>query len=357
MAELSLNESKVKSKAFMGQMISIINGGALSLMISIGHKTGLFDIMDGSPPATSDEISISADLDERYVREWLSALSCGGILEHDSTAGTFFLPPEHAGLLTRRSGPLNLAIPLQMIPLLGEVEEDIVDVFKNGGGVPYDRYPRFQELMAETSNNRFDRTLLKQIVPILPVEDELSTGIDVADVGCGSGRALCILGAAFPNSRFVGFDMSAKGIEAAQAQAANLPNVTFELADASALNQHERFDLVTTFDAIHDQAQPEQVLAGIHQMLKPGGSYLCVEPKASSVLAENLAEPMAPYMYTISTMHCMTVSLAYGGEGLGTAWGHQTATEYIRRAGFENIEITGVKDDRSNSYFISRRAK
>jgi 2-polyprenyl-3-methyl-5-hydroxy-6-metoxy-1,4-benzoquinol methylase len=151
--------------------------------------------------------------------------------------------------------------------------------------------------------------------------------------------------------------MSTKGIKAAQAEAANLPNVTFEVADASALNQHERFDLVTTFDAIHDQAQPEKVLGGIYAMIKPGGTYLCVEPKASSILAENLNEPMAPYMYTISTMHCMTVSLAYGGEGLGTAWGHQTATEYISRAGFENIEITGVKDDRSNSYFISQRAQ
>ena len=125
MTELSLSDSKIKSKAFMGQMISIINGGALSLMISIGHKTGLFDIMDGSPPATSDEISKSAKLDERYVREWLSALSCGGILEHDSTAETFFLPPEHAGLLTRRSGPLNLAIPAKSIATANGIHQSL----------------------------------------------------------------------------------------------------------------------------------------------------------------------------------------------------------------------------------------
>ena len=118
MAELSLNESKVKSKAFMGQMISIINGGALSLMISIGHKTGLFDIMDGSPPATSDEISISADLDERYVREWLSALSCGGILEHDSTAGTFFLPP---GLTQFSSINISSVLVPKATPLISSI--------------------------------------------------------------------------------------------------------------------------------------------------------------------------------------------------------------------------------------------
>jgi hypothetical protein len=90
-------------------------------------------------------------------------------------------------------------------------------------------------------------------------------------------------------------------------------------------------------------------------MLKPGGTYLCVEPKASSSLEDNLDDVMSPFLYTVSTMHCMQVSLAYGGEGLGAAWGHQTATERLTKAGFTNIELTGVHDDRTNSYFISHR--
>ena len=149
--------------------------------------------------------------------------------------------------------------------------------------------------------------------------------------------------------------MSTDGIANASEMAADLDNVSYEVADAAALNQSERFDLVTTFDAIHDQARPKDALAGIFAMLRSGGTYLCVEPKASSVLEENMSDPMAPFMYTISTMHCMTVSLAYGGDGLGTAWGHQLATEYLTEAGFTDIRVEGIRDDRGNNYFISTK--
>jgi len=349
---------KARAKAFSRTMMSVLNGGALALMISLGHKTRLFDSMDGEPPRSVAEIAAAAGLNERYVREWLSAMACGGIVDYDDDAKTFVLPAEHAGLLTRRSGPLNLSTQCQYIALLGEVEDEVADAFRTGGGVPYDRFPRFQALMAESSGQRYDRTLIDQVVPILPVADALAEGIDVADVGCGSGKAMRIFAEAFPDSRFVGFDISEDAIAAAQAEAAErgLDNLSFEVADAAALTDEERFDFVTTFDAIHDQARPQVVLAGIHRMLKPGGSYLCVEPKASSELADNIDDPMSALMYSISTMHCMTVSLAYDGEGLGTAWGHQTATQYLTAAGFTNIEITGVKDDRSNSYFISHKS-
>ena len=346
---------KDKARAFTQTMLGIMNGGALSLMMSIGHKTGLFDAMDGATPATSAEIAERSGLSERYVREWLSAMACGGIIDYDVAAQTFQLPAEHAGLLTRRSGPLNLTVPMQQVALLGEVEADIVEAFHSGGGVPYDKFPRFQALMSEQSGNRFDRTLIDHIVPLLGIQEQLDQGIDVADVGCGSGRALSILGSAFPNSRFVGFDVSEDGIAAAQQNSAGLSNVSFQVCDAAQLDPVEQFDVVTTFDTIHDQAHPMDVLLGVHRMLRSAGTYLCVEPKASSLLEENIADPMAPFMYTVSTMHCMTVSLAYDGEGLGTAWGHQTATEYLTDAGFTNIEITGVRDDRSNNYFISKK--
>jgi ubiquinone/menaquinone biosynthesis C-methylase UbiE len=177
-------------------------------------------------------------------------------------------------------------------------------------------------------------------------------------VGCGSGRALNLLAATYPNSRFVGYDFSDIGLERARsdAEAAGLRNVTFVARDAAQLDEHERFDVVTSFDAIHDQARPDAVLAGIHRALRPGGTYLCVEPKASSHLHENYDLPMAALLYTVSTMHCMTVSLAYDGEGLGAAWGEQVARERLARAGFGEVELTGVRDDRMNNYFLARKA-
>jgi SAM-dependent methyltransferase len=285
-------------------------------------------------------------------------MTCGGIVDHDADLSTFHLPREHAGLLTRESGPLNLTTFCQYVGLLGQVEDEVVDAFRNGGGVPYDRYPDFQRLMAESSGQRFDRTLIPQVVPLLAdTADALEVGIDVADVGCGSGRAVNLLGSEYPASRFVGFDISEAAIETGRGRAAELgnDNVRFEARDAADLGQFEQFDLVTSFDAIHDQAHPDTVLAGINRALRPGGTYLCVEPKASSHLHENTDLPMGPMLYTVSTMHCMTVSLAYDGEGLGAAWGEEMALERLQKAGFANIEVTGVPDDRANHYFIAAK--
>lgn len=349
---------KARAKAFSQTMTGIINGGALALMCSVGHRTGMFDTMAGRPPSTAEQLADAAGMHPRYVREWLSAMASGGIVDHDEIADTFVLPAEHAGLLTRAAGPLNLTTYCQYVGMLGQVEDDIVEVFEKGGGVPYDRYEGFTSLMAESSGQRFERTMIDQIVPLLGGAERFEAGVDVADVGCGSGLALCLLGEAFPQSRFSGYDFSAQSIAAARerAEEKGLTNVSFDIRDAAELDETDRFDLITTFDAIHDQARPREVLAGIHKALRPGGTYLCVEPKASSCLHENRDLAMSPFIYTISTMHCMTVSMAYGGPGLGTAWGEQMAIEWLGDAGFTDIESTGVHDDRANSYYLSRRA-
>lgn len=356
--------SKEKQAEFLANMTGIMNGGMLSLMCSIGHKTGLFDAMaEMSGPATSAEIAEASGLDERYVREWLSAMTAGGVVEHtppgdNGEPGAFVLPPEHAGLLTRAAGPLNMTTYCQYVSLLGQVEDDVVDAFRNGGGVPYDRFPQFQTLMAETSFQRLSKALIPQVVPLLPGgADRLASGVDVADVGCGSGRALNILAAEYPNSRFTGFDIAEAAIERGRAEAGNngSTNIEFITRDAAALDEPERFDIITSFDAVHDQAHPDRMLAGVFAALRPGGTYLCVEPMASSHLHENLDNPTSPMMYAISTMHCMTVSLAYDGMGLGTAWGQQLATEMLTAAGFVDIEVTGIKSDRSNNYFLARK--
>ena len=348
---------KDRAKAFSQTMMGIMNGGALALMCSLGHRTGLFDTMSTLAPATVDGIAEAAALHPRYVREWLAAMTMGGIVEHDEVADTYYLPREHAGLLTREAGPLNLTVYCQYIGLLGQVEDDVLEVFKEGGGVPYDKYPKFTELMAESSGQRFERALISQIVPLLGGAARFEAGLRVADVGCGSGVALNMLAEAYPASRFTGYDFSDQSVAAARsrAEALGLENVSFAVRDAAQLGASEQFDLVTTFDAIHDQAKPREVLDNIFIALRPGGTYLCVEPKASSCLHENQGVAMAPFLYTISTMHCMTVSMAYGGPGLGTAWGEQMAVEWLGDAGFVDIETTGVPDDRANTYYLARK--
>lgn len=343
---------------FAGRMLQVLNDGLLSLMVSVAHQTGLFDTMAGLPPSTSEQVADAARLNERYVRECLGALTVGGVVDYDPAARTYFLPPERAASLTRAAGPGNLAHLAQFTALLGGVEQDIVRCFREGGGVPYAKFERFHTLMAEDSAAVHDAALLGTTVTLVPgLVDALRAGVTVADIGCGSGHAMNLLAREFPASTFTGYDFSAEAIAAARAEAAafGVPNAAFEFRDVTDLGVDGRFDVVCAFDAIHDQAHPARVLAGVHAALKPGGTFLMVDIQASSNLEENLGHPLGPLLYTVSTMHCMTVSLALGGVGLGTVWGEQLAVRMLGEAGFTDVEIKHVDEDVFNSYYVARK--
>jgi SAM-dependent methyltransferase len=353
-----MSEARGEGSAFAERMLRTMNEAALALMVSVGHRTGLFDVMAAMPAATSAEIASRASLDERYVREWLAVMTTGQIVEHDSAARTYWLPADHAAWLTRAAGLNNLAVGMQYIGLMALVEDQIVDCFRHGGGVPYSAFPRFQAVMAEDSGAVHDANLIDVVLPLVPeLVDRLSQGIDVADVGCGSGHAANLMAEAFPRSRFTGFDLSDAGIAAARREAdrKGLANARFEKRDAAHLGETGRFDFITTFDAVHDQARPDLVLAAIAAALRPGGVYLCVDTSASSRLSENLDHPLGPFLYTVSCMHCMTVSLADGGMGLGTMWGEETARKMLREAGFTSIEAAHLDGDIVNAYIIASK--
>lgn len=343
---------------FAGRLVGIMNDAMLALMFSIGHRTGLFDTMATLEPTDSQGVADAAGLNERYVREWLGAMVTGGVVEHDAAAGTYKLPPEHAAMVTRAAGPNNLATLGQYVSLLGDVEDGIVNAFREGGGVPYSEYPKFQKLMAEESAQVFDATLIDVTLPLVPgLVARLEEGIDVADLGCGQGHAINLMAKAFPNSRFTGFDFSEEGVAAgaAEAKELGLTNASFEVKDAATFGGPPAYDFITTFDSIHDQRDPARVLQGISDALRSDGTYLCVDIQASSHLHENVEHPLGPFLYTVSTMHCMTVSLALDGEGLGTVWGEQKAREMMQAAGFTNIDVHRVEGDIVNNYYVATK--
>jgi len=188
----------------------------------------------------------------------------GGIVEHDPEDETYHLPPSNATFLTRAASPDNIAVTVQFIPLMGSVEDGIVESFRHGGGLPYSAFPRFHEVMAEDSGQTVVAALTDHILPLVPgLTERLKEGIDVLDVGCGSGRALNLLARRFPNSSFVGYDFSEEAIAHARAEAEGhgTKNVRFEVKDAAALEEEASYDLITTFDAVHDQAKPTKVLS------------------------------------------------------------------------------------------------
>jgi ubiquinone/menaquinone biosynthesis C-methylase UbiE len=348
-----------KAEAFGGHVINILNGGMLSLMLSIGHKTGLFDKMAELPPSTSEEIAKASGLNERYIREWLGAMVTGRIVDYNASTGKYHLPPEHAASLTRAAGPGNLCAMAEFVPEMAAVQDGIVRSFQQGGGVPYADFENFQRLMAQMSAQIFDATLLDVTLPLVPgLVERLKSGIDVADIACGSGHAINIMAKTFPNSRFTGYDFSEEGVAAGRKEATSMAvkNARFEAQDVSALSGKEQFDLITVFDAIHDQAKPRQVLRNIYNLLRPGGVFLCTDIAASSHLHENMEHPLAPVFYSVSTMHCMTVSLALNGEGLGNMWGHQKALELFAEAGFKSVDIKQVEGDIINNYYIASKS-
>lgn len=356
MTMVELDQSKID--AFAGQMTGFLNGAAAALMLSIGHRVGLFDAMAQLPPATSEEIAQAAGLDERYVREWLGAMVTSGVVEYDGGRGAYALPPEHAALTTRAAGPNNFAAFTQMIPVLASVEDEVIDKFRNGGGIPYSSYTRFHEVTADVTGSIFDANLVSVTLRLVPgVVERLEEGIEVADIGTGAGHAVNVMARAFPKSRFVGFDFSDEALERGRAEAAawRLDNASFEAKDVATLDDARQFDFITTFDAIHDQAKPRDVVEGIYRALTPGGYWLCVDIHASSHVGENVDHPMGTFGYTVSCMHCMTVSLAYDGEGLGAMWGVHKARDLFTAAGFGHIQVHTLPGDPMNNYYVCHK--
>ncbi len=355
---LATQLDEAKSQAFVDRFINRLNESALMLTISIGHRTGLFDVLGNLPPATSQRIAEVAGLNERYVREWLGAMVTGKIVDYNPDKKTYALPPEHARWLTRDAAPENLAITAQWFSVLGRVEDDIVDRFKQGGGVHYHCFHRFHEVMAAESSQTVVAALEDHILPLEPkLRSLLQRGIDVLEVGCGSGLALCRLASLFPQSRFTGYDLCDDAIAAAkrEAQRLELTNVRFEAFDVTGLQDQDRYDLVCGFDVIHDQKAPATVLDNVYRALKRGGTMLFQDIAASSYLEKNIENPIGSFLYTISTMHCMTVSLAQGGEGLGTCWGEELAMKMFAEAGFTDVRMHKLPHDFMNNYYVAHK--
>ena len=337
---------------FARKVFGFYTSGLLTLMVEIGYRTGLFEAA-ARGPATSEELALRAGMQERYVREWLSALTTGGVFEYDPATRRFTLPPEHATCLTGPSSR-NLAPASQSLQMLARRVPRVIDCFRRGGGVSYAEYqPDFTEAQDASWRRLYDGLLIKGFLPLAPgLPGRLAAGIRVADIGCGTGHAINLMAREYPRSTFVGYDLGRTAIERARAEALEmgLVNARFEVMDATRLVPDAPFDLITSFDAIHDQRDPSTALRRIRGALAPGGLYFMLEPKASSRLEDNVGQPFTAYMYGMSVMHCMTVSLAENGAGLGTAWGEQLARTLLAEAGFSSVDVVDAPGPQNSVY-------
>lgn len=347
---------EAKAEQFAESLLGAFNGAATTLLISVGYRAGLLDAIAGLPPSTSEEIARAAGCNERYVREWANGMTAAKIVAFDPKSKRYSLPAEHAMFLTHEAGLNNLAHMTQYVPLMARVEDDLLDKIRNGGGLTYDHYPNFQQLQGEEAGPVFEATLEPVVLGFAPgLTERLEAGIDVLEVGCGVGHPTILLAQRFPNSRFVGTDLSDDGIARAQKRVADLglTNARFELADAATVEGS--YDLVMAFDMVHDSAKPAQIMENTRRILRDGGVFLIGDVNASSNPEDNVAHPIGTALYMFSVFHCMTVSLAQDGAGLGTVWGRQLATKMLTEAGFSSVSSHEVEGDFFHIYYVATK--
>ena len=319
MAQVQIDEAKLE--AFMGKVVGDLSSSVVTTMCTIGDRLGLFKELAANGPATSQELADRAGINERYAREWLGCLASAGYLEYDPASDRCTLPPEHAMALAQEAGPAFVGGMYHMLRYMSEPLDRVVDAFRRGGGLSQDAYsPEMWTGLERFTASWFENLLIQEWIPAVPeVQAKLERGASMADVGSGNGQALIKLAQAFPNSRFVGYDVFPPEVDNAtkNAREAGVENlVNFEVLDVVS-GLPEQYDIISTFDVIHDMVNPRGALKAIRTGLKPDGSYLLLDINCSDKLEEN-AGPLGAMFYGVSVMYCMTVSLAEGGEGLGT---------------------------------------
>jgi SAM-dependent methyltransferase len=340
-----------KVRAFASKTLGDITSAQMDLLGLIADRLGLWRILAAAGPVTSAEFAEDAQIDERYAREWLAAMACHGTLTYDDATGRFTLPPEHAFVLADQDSPLYLGCFPGMHQAVWDNADLLTAAFRRGGGVPQDRYgDNFWCAFERFSRSAFKNNLVQQWLPAMPRADAaLRSGGAVADVGCGNGQALLFLARGYPDATLVGYDSYAPAIAAAiaNAEAAGLAHrVHYEICDA-ARGLPGTYDLITTFDVIHDMPRPGPALRAIRRALKPGGTYFVQEPNFFSDLRQNIDHPLGigAFGYSTSIGYCLTQALAAGGEGTGTCLGETRLRELATEAGFAHFRRLDFPDN------------
>jgi 2-polyprenyl-3-methyl-5-hydroxy-6-metoxy-1,4-benzoquinol methylase len=333
-------------------------GGAFTMALAyVGDQLGIYKTMHGAGPMTSEELAEKTGLNERYVREWLKAMVAAEYLDYNPITRQFWMTEEQAFVLAEENSPMFCGGGFQFTtPSLYNTPR-ILEAFRNGGGVSYDEIGDEIPCAIE----RFFRPgyvnfLASQWIPAVPgLVEKLKAGGRVADVGCGRGQSTVNMAKAFRRSLFVGVDYHEESIAAARklADKEGVDNVAFVRASAEQTPNGTPYDLVTTFDCIHDMVDPDATIARIREVLADDGVWLWSEPNASHEPHEN-RNPVGRVFQSVSPMHCMTVSLAHGGAGLGTVIGEQGARELAERGGFGRFERLEI-DNPFNQFFAVRK--
>jgi 2-polyprenyl-3-methyl-5-hydroxy-6-metoxy-1,4-benzoquinol methylase len=337
-----------RSQQFMQKVVGDVGNAMASALVYVGDRVGLFRAMAGKGPMQTADLAEATGVHPRYVEEWLGAMVCAGYVDYDAAADAFELPAEHAVFLTDPDTEFYLGGLFNGLPGLMSMAPRLAAAFESGRGVSFAEFGEgLPEALEQMNRPVYENRLVRSWLPAMPeVLERLKAGGRAIDVGCGTGIVPLTLARAFPGAHVEGLDLDARSIAIARRYAREqglAERVVFTQAPAESLATEPGYDLVTTFDVIHDLPDPLGVMRRIREALADGGTYLMVEPKVDDTLEGNLGNPFAKMMFAISCLHCVPQSLAQGGSGLGACWGPGRAKQMALDAGFGRFETLSVR--------------
>lgn len=331
---------QARLESFLGRAVADLSAGYGGVMVSLGHKLGLYKAMWGAGPTSSRAIASRARCAERYVREWLNAQAAGGYVDYHGESDTYELSPEQAMVLADEESPVFLPHAWNVPASMWFDEPKTIAAFRAGTGVAWGEHDgRLHCGVAVFYRNAYRGSLVSQWLPAVEgIVARLEAGILVADVGCGHGHSTVLMAQAFPRSRFVGFDTHAPSVEAARrhAREAGVSRVAFEVATATSY-RNEAYGLICFFDCFHDLGDPLAAARHAAAALAPDGTIMLVEPFANDRVETNLSAVSRLY-YSASTTLCCAHAISEGGElVLGAQAGEARLADVFRKAGFTHF--------------------
>lgn len=336
-----------KVESFSLRVMKDTGSFVFGLLAYIGSELGIFSQLVRLGPTTLENLAKEGKYDERHLKEWLGSMVAAEYVEYDPKNGKYWLSPENAAILDDRHSPYYMGGFFKLVVSNSVVVPKLMEVMRNGGGVHQCEYPsEFFTAMEEESRPRYQHHLVDSWIPSIPALDaKLKGGARVLDIGCGGGIAITSMAKHYPQSQYEGCDIHSYSIERANSNARELgvhDKVKFTISGGDDFGE-KQYDVITTFDVIHDSINPKGLLKGIKKALRPGGIYLMVEMKIGDNLEDNIGD-WGKFLYSVSFLYCMTTSLAGGGAGIGACMGQKKAKELCMEAGFKNFEYVESND-------------
>jgi len=343
-----------QADAFVERILACLDEGALALLISIGHRTGLFDGLASVPSLTAAELAQRAGLDARYVRQWLEAMRVGGIVDHEPGADRYSMPTEHAACLSREGGRRNLAIAAQWIAGLGSIEDSVIEYFVRGG---QGELPGRAEEIAEEERRLIARSRIPRVLRRAPgLIRQLEKGIDVLDLDAGSGAMLMELARTYPRSRFQGRDAEGVNLEQSRSEGRARGLTNLEFVGGCVLDEEltRRFDLVFWLRTAPRGADSARVFEWCYRALNRRGRLIVVDRGHPDDLRPVSGRPAGLFQHALACLQLLPGACEAELDGANVLRRRESITATLITLGFSSVDVVRTDDRFYSTYLVER---